>query len=616
MALASVTRSLTQVVINIVVTYLTLNMLFIVGGTTDITITGVYSGIFALLILSVFTIISMIILQSLVLSLINTVIILFAIWRVEHFISMESLLIFYTILVVIIPTYIISRVIGLHDHFVEALRAVPSKPYRIDIILSCLTLYFATLALSYPVTYILMNYTGFSRRISTDIYLLFSIPLALALILVSKSRTSALYLGLLTPFTLFSIVPMISHTFTEKMLAELSVDVLAPAPSRGIYLGRLLAKIAYGIPHRLYEGVEQDWLKRKRGRTWYWTSLNKKPLYINPEKLPNKHIVIVGSSGSGKSLLAKHILLEYYSKFNTKFLVFDPHNEYKVLSKNIPELQVIDASKLSLNPLELGRLGPRERAHQFSNIVMSLFRLGHLQRQAIEEITLETYKLFGIYPDAPSTWNNKPPTIHDVLGLCRNLMQENELYRKIYPYLRILADNVFTHTTIRLSKMLSAPTVIALNNLRSDYVRILYVDTFLQKLIDMMYRRELKEPMIIVLDEAYTLLSRDYSRHIASRLLAESRKYGLGLIFISQHPLSIPPPVIENAAIKISFNISEPRNLEYVSKLFSGIYHGERINAIKTALRSLKSLNYVLAITGLSDIYIISEEEIIKEILV
>ncbi len=619
-------RSFLQVLLNIALYTILSNLLY---NSTQFGMEPLFYTIKLLMIISVSIALSSILLKSFILGFINTTLLLYVVDPSFFTNPLAYMYVLMSYLSTFIILLIIVKLLALKDSVIEYMRSseTPRISARIDRILGNYALYFASTSILLPITlYILvhveeqLNSTYHNNLLNPHTlltYFVINTLISLTTLTYSREPLASVKLGILSTLGAFSTIALTSLSLNE--IFELGViDSLnrftAESSEEGILLGVVRARLSYGTPRRIYEDIKQEWIKGRRGKTWFWSNYYR-PLYINPDKLSNRHIVIVGSSGSGKSLLAKHIILEYYSKRNMGFIVFDPHNEYYVLKRFITDLQILDASRLSLNPLELGRLNPQERAHQLSSIIMSLFRLGHLQRQAIEELIMKTYEYRGIYADSPSTWRNKPPTLHEVLDTCKKLMGENDLYRRIYPYIRVLADNVFIGHAIGLDKILGKPTIVVLNNLKSDYVRILYVDTFLQRLLDMMYRREIRGKHVIVLDEAYTLLTRDYSRNVVSRLLMESRKYGIGIIFITQHPLSIPSPIIENAAIKISFNIAEPRNLEYVSRMLSGVYIRDRVNMIRAALKNLKSLNYILTITGLNDIFIVSEEEIVKPIL-
>ncbi len=374
-----------------------------------------------------------------------------------------------------------------------------------------------------------------------------------------------------------------------------------------VYMGDIIAILRFGIPRHVYREAHHGRIYRRK--TWYWYRVPRKVrLLIDIGSLHNRHIMITGARGTGKSLLAKHLAVELYKNLKTQLLIIDPHNEYYIVKKWIREVNVVDASNISINPFELGRLNPREKAHQITELMAAIFRLGPIQRQLLEELIIKAFEKKGIYQEKPETWNKSPPRITDLLVIARKLAEKDGLYYKILPYIKILSSNIFSNTTIDLAYLLEKPVIITLNNLKSDYLRTLYVNILLQKIIDEMYIGTLRNKLTIIIDEAYMFLSRRIGRELISKLLMESRKYGIGLIIISQQPLSLAEPVIENTSIKITFNVTEPRNLDYAARIFSG--DNMKLNIIKSALRNLKSYHYILTINGFNEIFIVTEEHI------
>lgn len=474
----------------------------------------------------------------------------------------------------------------------------------------------AYLSLIYPIVTLLLAYPleSLSSEISAVRFIKITLPLflmntTLLIIMthIASDNKELLASATLTPLNALSLVPLLTRVLNlVQETAHRKPDFVIEDPSKGLIFGKIRSKLTYGYVSKPYVDVEET----LQGKTWYWR-VEDGLLTMDLSKLPNRHMLIMGSSGSGKSLLAKHLIVEFCNKISRKILVIDPHGEYHVLTKLIPDLVIINASDTSINPLELGTEGPRERANQLSHIIASMFKLGPLQRQALEDIFIKTYEEHGIIHSDRSTWVKKPPVFQNTLETCLKHVSENEVYGRIYSYLKFLADNVFSDTTINLSDVLNKPTVFALNNLRSDYVRLLYVDALLHKMMEEMYRVRSVGEYMVVLDEAYMLTSREFVKKSISKLLAESRKYGVGIVFITQNPLSTPSVIVENTAIRIAFNISEPRNLDYVISLLSGRYDKDKVNAIAKVLKNLKSLNYVVSFSGIEELFLVSEEDFI-----
>jgi len=480
-----------------------------------------------------------------------------------------------------------------------------------DIILHDIALYCALSSLSLFILntiYIFSNY----KITSYLVYgIIFNIIVSVATVILARSLFPILILGITTPLSLISSTPLLYtsyNTIVTEAVEYPGISQKIPL-KKGIFLGKTIAKLTYGYPKK--ESEISRYNRKYRAKTWYWKEVSF-PLVINLDELPNKHIIITGASGTGKSTIAKHLAKEFYDK-KFHIIIIDPHGEYRELADIIPEFRIVDASLTYLNPLELGSLSPRERAHQLAFTIQSIFGLGPIQRQALEDLFIETYKRKGIFPDNPETWSNKPPNFSDVIGVCEDLMKSDEVYNKLFYYIKTLATNVFSTSSKEYGTILRQSSIIVLNRLTSDYVRILYVTTLLQRLADTMYTSIRKDTLFII-DEAHILLRKSIGKHLVSKLFMESRKYGIGVILISQQPLLIPDSVFQNASLRLIFNTSEPRNVEYLVKLLTDIYEKEKMNAIRTAIKNIKHLHFIFSQMSSKTLYIVHlDENIIVE---
>ncbi len=468
------------------------------------------------------------------------------------------------------------------------IRELDLKP-DIKVLFHNFAIYFASLSL----TLFIAGYIG----LSNNIFFRSEIQITLLPLLVLVSMIPILLFhevelitlaGLCSGLGVYGLIPLtyiiargLSHT-----IVQYSVKAW-----KGIGLGLLKAVLKHGYPSGTYIeiGIKKDRIQ------WYWKKASG-ILRVDLDELPNNHFVIVGASGMGKSRLAKNIILQTYIYYKYNFIVLDPHGEYGDIVEILPNTLIIDASNTSLNPLELKGSDPGQRAHQLSYTIQSLFKLGPLQRQIIEEIIIETYKKKGIFPEELGTWNYKPPTFRDVLDTAVVMAKDDELIKRVIPYLKILSTRVFSGNQLSMGEVLSKPTIIQLNKLSSDYVRVLYMDTFLHKLLNTMYSERRSNKQLIVIDEAHQIFRRGSGRLLASRLLMESRKYGLGFIVITQQALALTDAVYQNASVKIIFNTSEPKNLEYVSKLLGGLSDRSKLNALRTILPRLSRNEFVARI--------------------
>jgi len=392
------------------------------------------------------------------------------------------------------------------------------------------------------------------------------------------------YMSFLLPLSWLAIPLSLSY------ILDFRVQSIVKEYEKGIPIGYTKATLS-NKSGKLWDKIPQPTIKKKY--TWRWIKVPKEAYCYDVTYCENPHILICGATGTGKSTLASLILKYLYEYLNINFLVFDHHGEYERLlnSMNI-NFQVLNPMHYSINILELDGLSPRAKSIELADIIQRIFRLGPLQRMVLEELFEETYAMYNIFEEDPSTWNNPPPKLFDVLKVIRirkeastNKLELAKL-NSIEPYIRQLTHVIFAETTIPLDYIISNNIVIDLSKIPSETTRCIYTEALLRKIY---YKLSSIQPgnirFFIVVDEAHRLTRRGGREpSLLARLVMESRKYGLGFIIITQQPKDLDPSIIGNTATLISFKLSEPENVEYLSRVISGYSESGRIDVIKKAL--------------------------------
>ena len=135
-------------------------------------------------------------------------------------------------------------------------------------------------------------------------------------------------------------------------------------------------------------------------------------------------------------------------------------------------------------------------------------------------------------------------------------------------------------------------TILDLSGMPSDVIqsvvsllcRIIFDFTFWNK------ERE-KSPLLLVCEEAHNYAARDReseSRRAIERFAKEGRKYGLGLLVVSQRPSDLSETVLSQCNNFIVLRLSNPRDQEYVRALVTDQY--EDLMEILPALRRGEAL--------------------------
>ncbi len=115
-------------------------------------------------------------------------------------------------------------------------------------------------------------------------------------------------------------------------------------------------------------------------------------------------------------------------------------------------------------------------------------------------------------------------------------------------------------------------------------VRVLFVFTFWKP------ERE-KTPTLLVCEEAHNYCSdrrETTARHILERVAKEGRKYGLGLMVVSQRPSDVSETVLAQCNNFLVLRLSNPEDQRYIRALVSDQY--EELMAVVPALRRGEAL--------------------------
>ncbi|MEJ2770655.1 MULTISPECIES: ATP-binding protein [unclassified Stygiolobus] len=329
---------------------------------------------------------------------------------------------------------------------------------------------------------------------------------------------------------------------------------------QGICLGNIVGILSKsGI-------IDSSVIRVNSSRKYKWSGI-KANYCIDFSKTKNYNIIVVGTSGSGKSNFAKLLA----SKLSVNFLVFDLHGEYY-----LNEVKRVDVSQISVNPLSLFNRNPKERALEIAYMLKSLFNLGNIQAIELTNLIVEAYAEKGLDPDDPSTWSQNPPTFRDVLLLLerhkKNALSAQEInkYQSLEPYLQYLSSTVFQSNSINFEELLNSSYILDFSSVPTNEVKYIIMETILKSIQSLMYsRKSSKIENLVIIDEAPFLLSKESGKQLIERLLAEGRKFGFGFLLISQS-VDYLKEVIPNAGLFYAFNIVEPGELEYISKFFGG----------------------------------------------
>lgn len=314
-------------------------------------------------------------------------------------------------------------------------------------------------------------------------------------------------------------------------------------------------------------------------------------------KIFYEHTIVSGVTGSGKSRLVSIIIRELLRRGN-HLTIFDPHNEYlELISKHVEceifyhtrsierYVQSFENKKIKIRdinfyenfiiPSLLGLLLPSLTEYQFETLYDVFNKKNALRKdskqfkenpimglkdyiESVDELLRKT--------NDDSNFNYKKSNFlyESFLGL------SNRLYR-------IQDEKIFVPKTSHINWLCeNNPSLDILNlDYGSDASTRRFIHAILQCFLGNI---KLNSKRILIIDEVHLLLSDKESKtyNLICRLLRESRKYNISIIFVTQNIFDIPQEVVNQFHNIISFrNQSNPElsNLDdRVCKI--ELYHG------------------------------------------
>jgi conjugal transfer ATP-binding protein TraC len=275
-------------------------------------------------------------------------------------------------------------------------------------------------------------------------------------------------------------------------------------------------------------------------KTGVWLGLNKNniPIIKDIFKLSNPNGLCLASSGSGKSYMAK-LLISRYLLNGTKVMVIDPQGEYSPLVKrfNGQRIDLSTNSNSIINPLDLmGHDYSQKRLSLMDLMPIMLGDLTEPQKAFLDKALTEAYEKKGITQD-PSSWNNKPPILEDVVIALERYEKrvttlEKTTIRSLINRLNMYVDGVFSfmnkQTNIDFNNQFVCFDIGNMPKQVKPVVMFLVLDYVYMKMKSDIERK------LLVIDEAWSLLGRTEDASYIFEIVKTCRKFNLALFLINQ----------------------------------------------------------------------------------
>lgn len=355
-----------------------------------------------------------------------------------------------------------------------------------------------------------------------------------------------------------------------------------------------------------------------------------------------KHVLVAGTTGSGKTTTCLHLLTELARK-GIPFLVIEPvnseHNDYRSLIR-LPgldqTLQIFtlgdeETSPFRINPFEIQ---PGVTVNEHISSLLTAFKAAIPMWEPLPRIFLKAlnrmYFHFGWPPFSKpaGTVTDLPfPTLRDFYReisqvVDEEIEHEGEVKGNIRGATKLRVEALLegscgrilsAQRTLPIEIWMEHPTVMELRHVGDDEDKALLIAFLLIAVNEYLGNRRntlsfsvLKH--VTLIEEAHRLLeniqndpnpeksnTKGQAAQAFAHALAESRKYGEGIIIAEQLPTKLVPDAIGNTGLKIMHRLTSANDRESLGKAMN--------------LNSFQQENVAMLHTGQAAVYGVNLEE-------
>jgi len=299
---------------------------------------------------------------------------------------------------------------------------------------------------------------------------------------------------------------------------------------------------------------------------------------LDANTLVQKHCSILAKTGSGKSYTSAVILEELLER-KVALLVIDPHGEYGSMKE--PN-RVGDFNRYKIKPRGYDvtvytpttlAVNPRaDRPFRFNGINLSAREIAKMisHESAASGMLGLLYETISILCDQTDVY-----TLEDVID--QVIKSTSKVKWNLVSHLESLIE-------IGLFSGIPTPIVELLRPGRASIIDMTGIQPDLQgmivaKLLAEIFearKRKLISPGMVVVEEAHNYIPERGSGNAASTgiirtIAAEGRKFGLGLMVISQRPARVDKNIISQCNTQIIMRVTNPNDLKALSKGLEGM---------------------------------------------
>jgi len=327
---------------------------------------------------------------------------------------------------------------------------------------------------------------------------------------------------------------------------------------------------------------------------------------VNVDAILSRHLAVLGSTGSGKSNLVA-VLVDRIASLGGQVIIIDSHGEYSDMDFASKDVEPVHF-KAKINPLKVSpmvlasTLIPEAAATKQRNLLRKAIReLNSLYTKSGSERAEAEKKIAELVQKADKELEVE---VEDTSGrrylkaLYALVMKmrdssSSSVRRDVFDSIllklekSIVEYDVYSTDVVDPVDLLKPATVVDVDvSLLPDAARDEVVSYICRQVLQRAMTGKLL-PTLIVVEEAHLYVRSDSdsaAKQAIERIAREGRKYGVGLVIVSQRPKGIDPNVLSQMNSLCVLKIVQPEDQAYV-KQYSEWMTDEMLAALPTLER-------------------------------
>lgn len=305
------------------------------------------------------------------------------------------------------------------------------------------------------------------------------------------------------------------------------------------------------------------------------------PVTVHMDTLAQKHVSVLAKTGAGKSYTVG-VLLEELLKANVPLVILDPHGEYGSLrNPNIDEGEVAQMRRFGVRPKSFAKQVKEYAIDTALNNEAQKLTLQGMNLEGREIVEMLGSKLTGgqvgvLYQAIKEVKEHLPAyTLRDIIdGVARNKASSKW---NVLNALEVLeSTKIFDLRGTPLKDLVAAGqcTIVNLKGVSPDVQEI--VVTRIASLLWEGRKRGEIPAHILVVEEAHNFCpERNVGNAVSGAMLrtvaSEGRKFGMGLLIVSQRPAKVDKNVLSQCNTQVVLKVTNPNDLKAIIQSVEGI---------------------------------------------